>query len=162
RPVGRLPAAAVGALPLPRTPADDEQSALPVGRDSARRGPRRVYRLAAAPGLGARGGRGPRAGGAGGGARRAPPRPSPPSGPARVLPPLPARQLPAPRPCRPGWPAWTASLAAAVGVAAPWYAAALAQEPGFLDYFFWKHNLVRFLAPFDHEEPVWFYLPGLF
>jgi dolichol-phosphate mannosyltransferase len=27
--------------------------------------------------------------------------------------------------------------------------------------FFWKHNVVRFLAPFDHVEPVWFYLPGL-
>lgn len=28
-------------------------------------------------------------------------------------------------------------------------------------YFFVKHNLMRFLAPFDHLEPVWYYIPIL-
>ena len=38
----------------------------------------------------------------------------------------------------------------------------VAVEPGFAASFFWKHNVVRFLAPFDHEEPFWFHLPPLF
>jgi 4-amino-4-deoxy-L-arabinose transferase-like glycosyltransferase len=35
------------------------------------------------------------------------------------------------------------------------------QRPEFAADFFWRHNVVRFLAPFDHAKPVWFYLPGL-
>src|SRR5262249_32836473 len=27
--------------------------------------------------------------------------------------------------------------------------------------FFWKHNVLRFVAPFDHARGPWFYLPGL-
>jgi 4-amino-4-deoxy-L-arabinose transferase-like glycosyltransferase len=46
-------------------------------------------------------------------------------------------------------------------VAGPWFAAVIWRHPEFAGYFFWTHNVVRFLAPFDHGEPFWFHLPGL-
>jgi 4-amino-4-deoxy-L-arabinose transferase-like glycosyltransferase len=58
--------------------------------------------------------------------------------------------------------AWLAYLVLAIAVAGPWYLAVAAVEPGFAEYFFWKHNIIRYMAPFDHQEPAWFYLPGLF
>ena len=33
------------------------------------------------------------------------------------------------------------------------------REPVFLRYFFWEHNVLRFVQPFDHLQPVWYYLP---
>ena len=61
-----------------------------------------------------------------------------------------------------GW----AHLLGFVGVAAavnlPWYAAVFARQPVFLRYFFWEHNVLRFVQPFDHLQPVWFYLPIVF
>jgi 4-amino-4-deoxy-L-arabinose transferase-like glycosyltransferase len=57
---------------------------------------------------------------------------------------------------------WTAYLIMVAAVAGPWYIAIVAAEPGFAASFFWKHNVVRFMAPFDHEEPFWFHLPPLF
>jgi 4-amino-4-deoxy-L-arabinose transferase-like glycosyltransferase len=62
------------------------------------------------------------------------------------------------------WPRWRAGLgylAVALLVAAPWYAVILSERPEFAGYFFWRHNVTRFLAPFDHAEPVWYYVPGL-
>src|SRR5205807_772295 len=56
---------------------------------------------------------------------------------------------------------WVAYLAVAVGIVSPWYLSLALAEPDFLRYFFWKHNLVRYLSPFDHIKPVWFYLPQL-
>jgi dolichol-phosphate mannosyltransferase len=52
-------------------------------------------------------------------------------------------------------------LVVALAVAGPWYVALIALEPGFAWSFFWTHNVVRFVAPFDHQEPFWFHLPGL-
>jgi hypothetical protein len=46
-------------------------------------------------------------------------------------------------------------------MAAPWYVAVSRLQPEFAHYFFWSHNIVRFAQPFDHEGPVWQYLPGL-
>jgi 4-amino-4-deoxy-L-arabinose transferase-like glycosyltransferase len=46
-------------------------------------------------------------------------------------------------------------------VAAPWYVMVSLSEPAFAEHFFWKHNVLRYLAPFDHAEPVWFYWPSL-
>lgn len=57
-----------------------------------------------------------------------------------------------------GWLAWSGVV---IGVSAPWYIGVMAVEPGFFDYFFWRHHVQRFLTPFDHQEPAWFYLPGL-
>jgi dolichol-phosphate mannosyltransferase len=80
---------------------------------------------------------------------------------ALTLVPLLVLQFLDPRTARPGWPAWAAFLALALAVAAPWYTAMIAWEPGFATYFFWKHNLERYVAPFDHTKPVWFHLLGL-
>jgi dolichol-phosphate mannosyltransferase len=80
---------------------------------------------------------------------------------ALVTVPVLAYQCLNPRVARPRWRAWLLYLAAAVGVACPWYVSAAATDPTFVDYFVWRHNVLRYVAPFDHEEPLWFYLPGL-
>jgi dolichol-phosphate mannosyltransferase len=80
---------------------------------------------------------------------------------ALTLPPLLALQALDPRTARPRGAAWSAYLALALAVAVPWYAAMAVCEPDFLPYFFWTHNVVRYVAPFDHAEPIWFHLPGL-
>ncbi|HKI34924.1 MAG TPA: glycosyltransferase [Gemmataceae bacterium] len=59
----------------------------------------------------------------------------------------------------PAW--WAFYVVTAVGLAAPWYAAQEIAEPGFLVDFLWRQHVLRFAAPFDHEEPVWFFLPRL-
>jgi 4-amino-4-deoxy-L-arabinose transferase-like glycosyltransferase len=60
-------------------------------------------------------------------------------------------------------PAALAAFAAVVAaVALPWYVALCWRLPGFLSYFFWEHNLKRFLMPGMHARGVWFYLPVLF
>ncbi len=69
---------------------------------------------------------------------------------------------------------WLASGCASIGqrgwvmfggivllLTAPWYVAVSVCSPEFGGYFFWKHNILRFLQPFDHERPVWFYVPLL-
>jgi 4-amino-4-deoxy-L-arabinose transferase-like glycosyltransferase len=43
----------------------------------------------------------------------------------------------------------------------PWYVGILLREPAFLGHFFWEHNVLRFLQPFDHLQPVWYYAPIL-
>jgi dolichol-phosphate mannosyltransferase len=80
---------------------------------------------------------------------------------ALVAVPVLAYQCLDPRVARPLWRAWLMYLAAAVGVACPWYLAAAMADSTFVDYFVWRHNVLRYVAPFDHEEPFWFYLPGL-
>jgi dolichol-phosphate mannosyltransferase len=57
--------------------------------------------------------------------------------------------------------AWSVFMLLAVAVAAPWYIGVMARVPDFAHDFFWRHNVERFLTPFDHEKPAWFYLPGL-
>jgi dolichol-phosphate mannosyltransferase len=49
----------------------------------------------------------------------------------------------------------------AVALAAPWYVGVMLREPAFAHTFVWRHHVERFLIPFDHEKPAWFYLPGL-
>ena len=80
---------------------------------------------------------------------------------ALVLPPLLAFQCLDRHACRPSWRSWLSYAALAVVVASPWYAALALTQPGFIFDFFWHHHVVRFVAPFDHWEPVWFYLPAL-
>jgi hypothetical protein len=55
-----------------------------------------------------------------------------------------------------------AFAAVVVAVALPWYVALGWRIPGFASYFFWEHNLKRFLMPGMHARGVWFYLPVLF
>lgn len=54
-----------------------------------------------------------------------------------------------------------AFAAVALGIALPWYAAICVRMPAFAGYFLWQHNVVRFMTPFDHQRPVWFYGPVL-
>src|SRR5262249_47859990 len=41
----------------------------------------------------------------------------------------------------------------------PWYVAICFRLPAFAGDFFWKHNIRRFFTPFDHLEPIWYYVP---
>jgi 4-amino-4-deoxy-L-arabinose transferase-like glycosyltransferase len=56
---------------------------------------------------------------------------------------------------------WGIFAGVVLAVSLPWYAAVCLRAPAFGPYFFWRHNVLRFLTPFDHQEPVWFYLPIL-
>ena len=56
---------------------------------------------------------------------------------------------------------WLAFGLVVLLLAGPWFVAAAREDGGFTGYFFWTHNVVRFVAPFDHAEPVWYFLPGL-
>lgn len=62
---------------------------------------------------------------------------------------------------RPGWRASLSFVVVMTAVAAPWYVAVVVRDPEFARYFFWKHHVERFVTPFDHQEPFWFYLPVL-
>src|SRR5262245_40937451 len=57
---------------------------------------------------------------------------------------------------------WLLFLTIAAGVAAPWYVALAFTEPEAAGAFFWLHNVQRFVTPFDHAEPVWYFVPLLF
>jgi 4-amino-4-deoxy-L-arabinose transferase-like glycosyltransferase len=57
--------------------------------------------------------------------------------------------------------AWLVFVAVLLAVALPWYLALCLRMPDFARYFLWEHNVVRFLAPFDHLRPIWFYGPIL-
>ena len=59
------------------------------------------------------------------------------------------------------WRAWALFAGVVLALTLPWYAAVSVCLPEFGGYFFWKHNVLRFLQPFDHERPVWFYVPLL-
>src|SRR5262249_55945679 len=65
------------------------------------------------------------------------------------------------KPCPIGWRAVLAFAAVLLVVALPWYLAICFRLPAFAGYFFWQHNVVRFLVPFDHLRPIWFYGPVL-
>jgi 4-amino-4-deoxy-L-arabinose transferase-like glycosyltransferase len=90
-------------------------------------------------------------------------------GPVAVLlvaPPLALHRRLSGRGVAPSWRAWAVFAAVVLAVALPWYAAVCARMPDFARYFLWEHNVVRFLTPFDHQRPIWFYGPivvlGLF
>ncbi len=62
---------------------------------------------------------------------------------------------------RPSWRAWATFAAVVLALPLPWLVAMCLRSPDFAQHFFWEHNVVRFLSPFDHLEPVWFYGPIL-
>ncbi|MEM9943207.1 MAG: glycosyltransferase family 39 protein [Planctomycetota bacterium] len=47
-------------------------------------------------------------------------------------------------------------------IALPWFVAMIVSHPGFAEYFFWKHHIIRFTDAFNHSEPWWYYLVGMF
>jgi dolichol-phosphate mannosyltransferase len=65
------------------------------------------------------------------------------------------------RTVRAGLGSWLVYVTVTIGVALPWYAAVAWQVPEFVREFLWTHHILRFLAPIDHAEPFWFFLPGL-
>jgi 4-amino-4-deoxy-L-arabinose transferase-like glycosyltransferase len=65
------------------------------------------------------------------------------------------------RPARVRWYWYGIFIAIVVAVNVPWYVAMYRQQPQFLGYFFWQHNVMRFLQPFDHLQPIWYYAPIL-
>ncbi len=60
-----------------------------------------------------------------------------------------------------GWKNLLLFATIVVSINVPWYVAMYFREPVFLKYFFWEHNVMRFLQPFDHLQPVWYYAPIL-
>ena len=60
---------------------------------------------------------------------------------------------------RPSFLAGVAFLAVVGLVNLPWYLGMGWREPAFVAHFFWDHNVMRFARPFDHLEPVWYYVP---
>lgn len=62
---------------------------------------------------------------------------------------------------RPGWRQGLGFVAVVLAVAGPWYAAAVVRDAEAAGEFFWLHNLQRYLSPFDHAEPIWFFVPIL-
>lgn len=63
--------------------------------------------------------------------------------------------------CRIGWKNLALFLGVMSAINLPWYLVIGLREPRFLRYFLWEHNVVRFVQPFDHIRPVWFYIPIL-
>ena len=63
--------------------------------------------------------------------------------------------------CEIGWKHVGAFTALLMMVNLPWFVAVGVRAPEFLWHFFWKHNIQRFMQPFDHLRPVWFYVPVL-
>ncbi len=61
-----------------------------------------------------------------------------------------------------GWRTCAAFFAGVLAINIPWYIAISLREPTFVRYFFWQHNVQRFLTPFDHLQPIWYYGPILF
>ncbi len=60
-----------------------------------------------------------------------------------------------------GWRNLALFFGVVLGLNVPWYVAIYFREPVFLKYFFWEHNVMRFVQPFDHLQPVWYYAPIL-
>ena len=60
-----------------------------------------------------------------------------------------------------GWRAWGLLALGTAAIGLPWYVAISIAHPEFASYFLWRHNVERFLTPFDHERPIWFFGPVL-
>ena len=57
------------------------------------------------------------------------------------------------------WRAWGVFGSVVLAISLPWYVAVCVVRPEFARYFFWQHNVERFIDPFDHARPLWFYVP---
>ncbi len=57
--------------------------------------------------------------------------------------------------------AWGAYVGVVAAIATPWYVAVSIAVPEFVRYFFWEHNVNRFLTGSNHPAPMWYYIPVL-
>jgi 4-amino-4-deoxy-L-arabinose transferase-like glycosyltransferase len=78
-----------------------------------------------------------------------------------VLPPLLAQRWLTSHPTAIPRRAWGKMLFTIAAINLPWYVAISIEQPEFVSYFLWKHNVERFLTPFDHEQPIWYFAPVL-
>ncbi len=76
-----------------------------------------------------------------------------------VVPPLVVHRWLAGESSRIGIVGWCVYLATTLAVSLPWYVAVCLARPEFVRYFLLKHNVQRFVEPFDHVRPVWFFVP---
>src|SRR5262249_42606187 len=76
-----------------------------------------------------------------------------------LVPPIWAYLMLAKSMCSIGWRRWTICAVVVLAIVTPWYVAMCLRIPSFARYFFWEQNVVRFLSPFDHQRPIWFYAP---
>jgi len=66
------------------------------------------------------------------------------------------------RTLKPSLGMWGFALITAILITLPWQIAVSIREPDFFHHFYVGQNLLRYVAPLDHEEPFWFFLPHLF
>lgn len=66
------------------------------------------------------------------------------------------------RSLKPSLGMWVFALITALIITLPWQIGVLIREPDFFHHFYVGQNLLRYVAPLDHEEPFWFFLPQLF
>lgn len=78
-----------------------------------------------------------------------------------LVPPIVLHQWLMGRSQRISWLAWIVFAGIVLLVPLPWYIAICVRAPAFAYHFFWEHNIVRFLAPFDHLQPIGYYVPLL-
>jgi 4-amino-4-deoxy-L-arabinose transferase-like glycosyltransferase len=57
---------------------------------------------------------------------------------------------------------WAVFFAVAGTICVSWYVSLFYQDVNAAVDFFWFHNVVRFVEPFDHAKPFWYYAPGFF
>jgi 4-amino-4-deoxy-L-arabinose transferase-like glycosyltransferase len=56
---------------------------------------------------------------------------------------------------------WVLYFIASLTIAIPWYIYIGLQSDSFVTEFFWRHHVMRFLKPYHHLRPWWFYFPIL-
>ena len=78
-----------------------------------------------------------------------------------VLPPLGALAFLDRRGANPSRGMWAGYGLTVALITGPWFLTTAWLAPQASGDFFWLHNIVRYLAPLDHERPAWFYLPSL-
>lgn len=57
---------------------------------------------------------------------------------------------------------WVGYGAIVFAICVPWFTLLMWRQPEFVRYFFWEHNVNRFLAGNFHPEPFWYYGPVVF
>ena len=62
---------------------------------------------------------------------------------------------------KPGIKSWLVPIFTALVISLPWQIAIALREPDFFQHFYIGQNFLRYVAPYDHEEPFWFFLPQL-
>jgi 4-amino-4-deoxy-L-arabinose transferase-like glycosyltransferase len=57
---------------------------------------------------------------------------------------------------------WLAAVAVILLVTAPWFVLIAQRQGDFASQFLWKHHILRFVSAFDHQAPIWYFVPVLF